>query len=122
VFLGSGGVRRIEDELYSSSSSVAWHHSVAGYVSPTKSPRISAIIAGANRMLAAPAARKVPLTIGLLVQLVEFCVSSPSASSTDTPLLLQRFRFFALVSFFAFLRFSDFSVLRVRHSSFFLIT
>jgi hypothetical protein len=83
-------------------AAVAWHHSVAGYVSPTKSPRISAIIAGANRMLAAPAARKVPLTIGLLVQLVEFSVSSPSASSTDTPLSLQRFRFFALVSFFRF--------------------
>jgi hypothetical protein len=49
-----------------------------------------------------------PRTIGLLVQLVESCTSSPSASSTDTPLLLQRFRFIALLSFFAFLRFSDF--------------
>ena len=98
-------------------AAIAWRHCVAGYCAPNKSPRVGAIIAGAKRMLAAPAVRKAPLTISMLRELVKVPVSN-LCSSPDAPYSASRFRFYSLVAFYALLRYSDFAVLRVRHFSF----
>ena len=98
-------------------AAIAWQHSIVGYTSPTKSPRIVALMSGARRMLARPAVRKVPLSVSLMRQLIDRSSFSQSASVDQNALL--RFHFFILTSFYAFLRYSDFSVLRVRHFHFF---
>jgi hypothetical protein len=59
-------------------AAVTWRHTIACYVSPTKQLRTVAITVGADWMLAAPSIRKVPLTVGLVRQLVDDSVSSPS--------------------------------------------
>lgn len=99
-------------------AAIAWRHSVAGHASPTKLPRIGLIIAGAKRLLAAPVVRKAALTGDLLRHLVKFSLSVPSSIS-DTPQSMSRFRFFVLVAYYAFLRYSDFAVLQLKHFSFY---
>jgi hypothetical protein len=98
-------------------AAIAWRYSVAGLPSPTKSPRVVALMAGAKRMLARPVVRKAPLTITLLRQLIDLSSDSQFVSTEQGALL--RFHFFILVSFYALLRYSDFAVLRVRHFRFF---
>ena len=98
-------------------AAVAWRHSIAGFASPAKSPRVVALMAGAKRMLARPTNRKAPLTLDLIHKLIDR-VSAPQFIFFDSYSSL-RFRFFILASFYAFLRFSDFSVLRLRHFCFF---
>jgi hypothetical protein len=98
-------------------AAIAWQHSVAGFPSPTKSPRVVALMAGAKRMLAQPTVRKVALSVSLLRRIIDRS-SDLELFSTEQVVLL-RFKFYILVSFYALLRYSDFSVLRLRNFRFF---
>jgi hypothetical protein len=113
MFSGEPGLRRFADQLIAVAVAVTWRHSIAGFTSPAKSPRVVALMAGAKRMLACPTNRKAPLTLGLLHKLIDR-VSSPQFTFFD-PNSLLRFRLFILASFYAFLRFGNFPVLRLRH-------
>lgn len=99
-------------------AAIAWRHSVAGFESPAKLPRVVALMAGAKRMLAGPIIRKAPLSVALVRQLVDRSCSLQLSSIGKHNLI--RFRFFILSAFYGFLRFSDFSVLRLRHFQFFV--
>jgi integrase len=98
-------------------AAIAWRHSVAGFPTPTKSSRVVALMAGARRMLARPVVRKAPLSIALIRQLVDLSSDSQFLATEQNARL--RFQFFILVSFYAFLRYSDFVLLRLRHFRFF---
>lgn len=101
----------------SAAAAIAWRHSIEGFTSPTKSTRVIALMAGAKRMLARPVVRKAPLSLSLVRQLIDRSCPGQVVSVQQHTLL--RFRFFILTSFYAFLRFSDFCVLRLRHFQFF---
>jgi integrase len=100
-------------------AAVAWKHAIAGLISPTKSPRVIALMAGAKRMLARPIKRKLPLSLSLIRQLLDRMCALQSGPVQQHDHVLIRFRFFVLISFYAFLRYSDFAVLRIRHFNFF---
>ena len=96
-------------------AAIAWRHSLAGFPSHAKLPRVVALMAGAERILARPIVRKAPLSVSIVRQLID---RSSRSMAVDQHALF-RFRFFILTSFYAFLRFSYFSVLRLRHFCFF---
>jgi hypothetical protein len=75
-------------------AAVTWRHCIAGFMSPAKSPRVVALMAGAKRMLACPTNRKAPLTLGLIHKLIDR-VLSPQFTFFDSHSSL-RFRCFNL--------------------------
>jgi integrase len=93
------------------SAAMAWFHAVAGYETPTKSPKAVALLAGARRLLAAPARRMEPATLGIVQR-----VASTAALSTE--LTHQRLLFYVVIAYFGFFRFSDLRQLRLKHFQF----
>lgn len=111
MFLASVAADGSRTNVMSAAASMSWFHVIAGYEAPTKSPKTSAVLAGAKRLLAAPPRRMEPATLSIVRQVV-------SGGTGATDFARQRVTFYVVIAFFGFLRFSDVRRLRVKHFKF----
>lgn len=95
----------------SAAAAMSWHHAIAGYEAPTKLPRVVTLLAGARRLLAAPARRMEPASLAIVRRIV-------GATDGSTDIGQQRLAFYVVVAFFGFLRYSDMRRLCVKHFSY----
>ena len=91
------------------STSLSWYHTSSGFPSPSSSPLIKTLLAGARRKLAAPVRRMEPLTLGMIKNLV----SLPRNSLSD-----WQFAFYCVIAFFGLFRYNDLCNLYVSSFSF----
>ena len=103
--LAAGGTRTT---VPAASAAIAWHHTVAGFASPTGAPSVVAVVAGARRLLAAAPRRMKPFTVDLLRRLVRTLADSVEFEK-------QRLLFYSVIAFFACFRFSDMLQLKVEN-------
>lgn len=90
------------------SAAISWFHLASGFDSPTSSPFVRTTLAGIKRLFASPPRRMEPLTLELIKKVVN-----------DQGYKLEdwQFKFYCVIAFFGFFRFSDmvhFKVLDVR--------
>ena len=87
--------------LESAVHSIAWIHQLGGEPSPTEHPLVKSILVGAQRLLAHRTAKKTPITVSQLEQLV--------TRKTDAMASLYNIRsvVICLLAFAAFLRFGE---------------
>jgi hypothetical protein len=57
LFFASVAADGSRTNVTAAAAAISWYHAIAGYEAPTKSPKSTALLAGASRLLAAPPRR-----------------------------------------------------------------
>ena len=93
----------------SASAAIAWYHTSGGHPSPSNSPLVKTVLAGAKRCLASPIRRMEPISLSLLKSLV-----AGSCNCLED----WQFVFYCIIAFFGFFRYNDMCMLLVSDFTF----
>jgi hypothetical protein len=117
-FLARTATGGSETNFVAMAAAVGWCPMVTGFTFPAANSRVAAIMAGARRVITEKRMRKSSMSIELVRGIVDCCDIELRSQSSDCRISSQAISFFALVAFFALLRFSDIVTLRLQHFSF----